>query len=896
MTNLPPKDDEETPAERPDDTPDQPSGPDAIPPTLDPSDADHDAFATIDSSIRPQPEDEVGDPEQTIDSSIQKRPAAIKRDAYTDDQPSDVSTILPIEDNIATMDGVDVLPPKSPQRIAGFRLLGIIGAGGMGKVYLAIQDRPRRHVALKVMKGSAVSEQALRRFEFEAELLARLVHPGIAQIYEAGTFDDGEGAAPYFAMEYVPSHRSITAYCREKKSSTREIVESMMHVCEAVGFGHGKGIIHRDLKPGNVLVGSSGDPKIIDFGVARSTDSDKSVTMQTDVHAIVGTLQYMAPEQCTGDVLDLDTSADVYALGITLYQLLTGKLPYEITGQPLTSAIRIVSETVPERIGSIDKSLAGDLDVIVQKSLAKDRGDRYRTASEFGDDLQRWLNDEPISAAPPTLMVLVRRAIRRNKGLAAAASGMVALLAISIVVGVFALMARNDALEAQAGILQAENDLLEEQSRKRAMVGDLIGFFMRDSFDAIAQLANSQEARESLVKKSLTYLQQLREEADGDTSIKRVLAEGLQQASINQWSLKSGNRGDVVAAAQTAEESVELADELRQVDSTDERSRYLALRGRMLLQDAYHFMGRSDDSNRMLKEARAIADEFEVETAPLDAAREVFGIRMDESKFSDQPPDMDPNMVAMLAYMDRMLERFPKNPGVERDATLAWNRIGHAWSRQGNHEKALEWFGKSLAMRKAHLRGKEKSNTQRRDLMLVQRYMAMQHGHLGDLDRTVSIFRREVIPMARELREDSPSDQRALKDLAQYLKESGYYQVISGQSEASIAHLAESRIVWGEAKEASVDAGKQDVVLARHLLETESLLGGAYLDSGQLDAASAATDRANTLADASLEQWPDNTRIETAVNRAKDLRARVLEAKAQRRREAQDAEGAQPAS
>jgi serine/threonine protein kinase/tetratricopeptide (TPR) repeat protein len=873
MTELPPTDDDQSPDE------------DAIPPTLDPSNADHDPFATIDSSIRKQPEDVVGDPEQTVDSSIQKRPAAVAGGSHTDDQPSDVSTILPIEDNIATMDGVDVLPPKSPERIAGFRLLGIIGSGGMGKVYLAIQDRPRRHVALKVMKGSAVSEQALRRFEFEAELLARLVHPGIAQIYEAGTFDDGEGAAPYFAMEYVPSPRTITGHCREKKMSTREIVSAMVHVCEAVGFGHGKGIIHRDLKPGNILVGSSGDPKIIDFGVARSTDSDKSITMQTDVHAIVGTLQYMAPEQCTGDVLDLDTSADVYALGITLYQLLTGKLPYEITGQPLTSAIRIVSETVPQRIGSIDKSLAGDLDVIVQKSLAKDRADRYRTASELGDDLRRWLNDESISAAPPTLMVLVRRAIRRNKGLAVAASGMVALLAISIVVGVFALMARNDALQAKAGILQAENDLLEEQSRKRAMVGDLIGFFMRDSFDAIAQLSNSQAARESLVKKSLVYLQQLREEADGDTSIKRVLAEGLQQASINQWSLKSGNRGGVVAAAASAEESVELADEIFAVDKTDTRARYLSLRGRMLLQDAYHFMGRTDDSNRMLAEAAAIVDEIDMETAPAETVREVFGIRMDEAKYAGQSPDMDTNMIAMLAHLDRMVERFPNNRGVQRDATLGWNRIGHAWSRQGENEKALQWFEKSLDVRKGHLRGNEKSNTQRRDVINAQRYIAQQHSQLGDLDRTVSIYRREIIPMTRELRNDSPTDLRALKDLAQYLKESGYYQGLNGGTEASITHLAESRIVWGEAMEASTNAGKRDVVLARHLLETEGLLGSAYLDTGQLDAASATMNRANTLADASVEQWPDNNRIETAANRVKDVRARVLEANAKQRRE-----------
>ena len=498
MAQEPPKDD------------DRPDGADEIPPTIDPDAPEDDDFATIDSSIQQRPEEDAGD-YATIDSSIQKRPAHMAP-PDPENPPSDVSTILPLEDDIATMEGVDKLPEVGPERIASFRLLGVIGVGGMGKVYLAVQDRPRRHVALKVMKGGAVSEQALRRFEFEAELLARLVHRGIAQIYEAGTFDDGEGIAPYFAMEYVPSARSMRAFCSDRELSPKDIVSLMQRVCDAVGFGHAKGIIHRDLKPGNILVGSNGEPKIIDFGVARSTDRERSVTMQTDVHAIVGTLQYMAPEQCTGDVLDLDTSADVYALGVTLYQLLTGRLPYEVSGQPLTTAIRIVSETVPERIGNIDKALAGDLDVIVQKALAKDRADRYRTASEFGDDLRRWLNDEPISAAPPTLMVLVRRAIRRNKGAVAAMAGMVAMLVVAVVVGVFALFARNDALEARAGVLQAENQILEEQAQKREMVGSLINHFMSNTFKVIAPLSGSQEAREQLINMSLEYIERLREQ------------------------------------------------------------------------------------------------------------------------------------------------------------------------------------------------------------------------------------------------------------------------------------------------------------------------------------------------------------------------------------------------
>ncbi len=853
-----------------------------IEPTLHPDATEDDDFATIDSSIQQRPaEDDI---EQTIDSSIQQRPAEVRKVSDDSEYLSDVSTILPLEDNIATMEGVDELPAKSPERIAKFRLLGVIGVGGMGKVYLAMQDRPRRHVALKVMKGAAVSEQALRRFEFEAELLARLVHPGIAQIYEAGTWDDGEGAEPYFAMEYVPSARTLTTFCRERKLDAREMVELMANVCDAVGFGHGKGIIHRDLKPGNILVGSKGDPKIIDFGVARSTDSDRSVTMQTDVHAIVGTLQYMAPEQCTGDVLDLDTSADVYALGVTLYQLLTGKLPYEVTGQPLTTAIRTVAETVPEPISATDKSLAGDLDVIVQKAMAKDRADRYRTASEFGDDLRRYLNDEPITAAPPTLMVLVRRAIRRNKGLVAAASGMVALLAISVVVGVFALMARNDALQAQADVLQAENSLLEEQAQKRAMVGDLITFFMRDSFDAIAVLANSQAAREQLVGVSLEYLEKLRAEADNDPSIKLMLADGLLAAGMNQWSKSSGNRGDIVGAVANFEESVMLADELLETETgkADDRVRVLAVSGRSKLHEAYTTMGRGEDARRVLDEAAELAQPIDMRTADIKAARVVFGLAMFRSRLTNGVPEDDEAMQHMLDMADLMAERFPNDVRTQRDATLAWNRAAFAYSRNGQHEDAITLFTRSQDLRRELLKGNEETNSFRRDVMLVGRYIAREQSAMGDSETPLRSYRLEIVPLARELVNDSPDDMRARRDLAIALAELGSMRTAAGDAPGAVRDLSESRRTWQVVHDKSEgDTESSFATRARYMLQTAILLVNAQIAAEQFDAAATTVAEAHAQAESFTAKWPDDSAISAMAESLLELRADVLEQQAQ---------------
>ena len=202
-----------------------------------------------------------------------------------------------------------------PKQIGRYRIMGVLGEGAMGVVYEAEQDQPRRRVALKLIKpGLAGPELLLRRFELEAEALGRLHHPGIAQIYEAGTADTGFGPQPYFAMEFILGE-SLLHYAEANQLNTRQRLEIMAKVCEAVHHAHQRGIIHRDLKPPNILVDESGQPKVLDFGVARAIDSDAQATRQTDVGQIVGTLAYMSPEQVLGDPLELDTRSDVYSLG-----------------------------------------------------------------------------------------------------------------------------------------------------------------------------------------------------------------------------------------------------------------------------------------------------------------------------------------------------------------------------------------------------------------------------------------------------------------------------------------------------------------------------------------------------------------------------------------------------
>ncbi len=325
-------------------------------------------------------------------------------------------------DPVPVTEGFDYAPvQRAGQKIGPCTLRQLIGAGGMGAVYEAVQENPRRTVAIKLMRRGIVSRSTLRRFEFESQVLARLRHPGIAQVYEAGTHEEDGEQTPYFIMEYIPGAEPITDYAARHNLSIKDRMRLFLIVCDAVQHGHLKGIVHRDLKPANILISSSGRPKVIDFGVARSTDSDLALTtLQTDVGQILGTLQYMSPEQCAADPNDIDTRSDVYALGVVLHELLTGKVPYDIGAAALHEAVRIIREESPGRLSTIDRRLKGDLETITGKALEKERARRYQSASALAEDIGHWLDDEPINARPPTAIDMLIRFTRRHTAAALA--------------------------------------------------------------------------------------------------------------------------------------------------------------------------------------------------------------------------------------------------------------------------------------------------------------------------------------------------------------------------------------------------------------------------------------------------------------------------------------------
>ena len=319
-----------------------------------------------------------------------------------------------------------------PGRIGQYSIKRAIATGGMGIVYEAIQDRPRRPVALKVMKHGVVSARAFRRFEHESQVLARLRHPAIAQVYEAGTHHDHSGPIPFFAMEYIPRAKTITRYAHDQGLDTKNKLELFQTVCEAIQHGHQRGIIHRDLKPSNLLVDGQGRVKVIDFGIAHVTDADLTITTLGDVAGeLVGTLLYMSPEQFVGDPDRIEARCDIYSLGVVLYELLAERYPYDLSSFPLADAPRIILETTPIRLRKVERSFHGDLETIVEKAMEKNPDRRYQTVNALTEDIQHFLNDEPIIAhAPSATYRFAKWAHRRKVPLTIAVVLAVALAAV----------------------------------------------------------------------------------------------------------------------------------------------------------------------------------------------------------------------------------------------------------------------------------------------------------------------------------------------------------------------------------------------------------------------------------------------------------------------------------
>ena len=649
------------------------------------------------------------------------------------------------------------------RRIGPYSIVRELGRGGMGAVYLAERaDGQYQHrVALKLIKRGMDTEQVLTRFRSERQILASLDHPNIARLLDGGSTDQG---LPFFAMEYIDGE-PIDTYAGRAGLSVEDRLRLFLQVCGAVAYAHQNLVIHRDIKPLNILVTSEGTPKLLDFGIAKVLHPGGEETSTVTSMRLL-TPEYASPEQVEGR--HATTVSDVYALGVVLYELLTGRSPYRLrsrTPQEVVEAVRTTDPERPSQAGDDEKvrrRLRGDLDTILLTALRKEPARRYQSVEQFGADVRRHLEGMPVLARPDTFGYRAGKFVRRHRVPVAAGS----LVVLALVAGTVAT-----AYQAhQARVAQARAE------RRFADVRKLAHTVLFDYHDAIKDLRGARPVRERLVHDALGYLDGLAREAEDDPTLQRELAAAYRRVGDLQVSDPSG--GDTEGASRSYAKALAISEALLRADSSAQARRDVASAA-LALGSVVWERGNLGEGLAHAQHARALLEPL-VAAAPHDT-----DLRLQLSTATDRLGQISLEQGEISRSLEyhrsdlRQLEAAPEGakqrPAMRHSISVAYGHLADAQSEAGDFTGALESHRRSLALRQGLAQEFPDNATYADNVATAQYYLATVLGHLGRWN--------EALRLQRELVARNPKTPfvcrigEALGHLGRHAEALGYYRL-----------------------------------------------------------------------------------------------------------------------
>ena len=669
--------------------------------------------------------------------------------------------------------------PEEPVSLAGarigpYQIVEEIGHGGMGTVYRAVRadDQYRKQVAIKVVRAGLGDEFRVHRFRAERQILANLDHANIARLLDGGTTEDGR---PYVVMEYIEG-QSIDEYCDQRKLAVAERLNLFRTVCSAVAYAHQRLVIHRDIKPANILVTKDGEPKLLDFGIAKILDSEDSGAEQTVTVMRLMTPEYASPEQVRGE--PITTASDVYSLGIVLYGLLTGQRPYGRASRVARDIVQAVIETEPEKPSAsitradtataqiasetrdevpekLQRRLRGDLDNIVLKALRKEPERRYASVEQFSEDIRRHLEGLPVIARPDTFFYRSSKFVRRHKAGVAAAIVVLLTLVVGLAVTVHeTFIARAERAKAE----QRFNDL-----RK------LANSLLFEVHDAIQTLPGATPARKLIVDRALQYLDALAKEAKGDLSLQRELGAAYEKVGDVQGGFRSSNLGDVPGSIASYRKSLAIREAVVAADPANVAAQRELIISHGKLSDAFTGVGDAAGSLRELRQLLPIAERLSAADPKNLADRRTLALAYldygwkssDASNWKSGIEDCRKaaSMLESLAAAD------PGDTRTGRVLALAYERIGDLLSHFGKqHAESLAMHRKALTIEESLL----KNDAQNTGLRRLKAWETIDIGDqmraLGDAAGALAKY-REGLNILRALSLADPKNVQFQKDL-----------------------------------------------------------------------------------------------------------------------------------